>query len=370
MGQPLSPRPAPLSPHPAHYIVHDGYTVLVTGAHGGFDGTGREGLYDFDCRILSHYALTIDGERPAHVGSELDGADRWRTHLLASLRGGTPDGPRLPQDVLELILTRQICDGMLERLVIRNHSMAPAAADLVLELGADFADVLEVGGPRRPCGTVSSSWDAAARGLRFAYRAEANGRLVERGLRVRVASAGSPPDGDGRRLRFRIGLAPAAEWIAVLVYGSLVDGVWREPTADAVQRRTALRQRWHAHRTALEPTGPVLTGAFERAANDLLALRNWEYDVSENAWVPNAGVPTYTGLFGRDSLAAAWQAAMLSRCAVRSPALPSIRPPVTRPGATRSRASCCTSGGEARSRSWISCRSEPTTANRPHRRCS
>jgi glycogen debranching enzyme len=53
------------------------------------------------------------------------------------------------------------------------------------------------------------------------------------------------------------------------------------------------------------------TRAFERAAQDLFDLRNWELDVGPEAWVPNAGVPTYTGLFGRDTLTAGWQAALL-----------------------------------------------------------
>jgi len=306
-----SPR-APVSPHPARYILHDGYTVLVTRPDGGFDGDGREGLFDFDTRILARYALTIDGERPTYVGSELDGADRWRTHLLASRGGGGPEGPRLPQDVLEVTLTRQICDGMLEELVLRNHSMAPMEVEPALELGADFADVLALGDSRQPRGTVSSSWDPTARVLRLDYLEEADGRGLRRGLRVRLASPGSPPEWDGRTLRFRVGLAPGAEWAAVLVYGSLVDGSWREPSGDRVRRRTALRGRWHERRTLLETSGPVLAGAFERAADDLIALRNWEYDVGDDAWVPNAGVPTYTGLFGRDSLVAAWQAAMLS----------------------------------------------------------
>ena len=301
-----------MSPHGGRYILHDGYTVLVTRPDGGIDGDGREGLFDFDTRILSRYALTIDGERPTCVGSELEAADRWRTHLLVSRSGGGPEGPRLPQDVLEVTLTRQLCDGMLEELVLRNHSMAPAEVGLALELEADFADVLELGGSRRQCGTVSSSWDPAARVLRLDYRAEANGRRIDRGLRVRVASPGAPPVGDGRTLRFRIGVRPRDEWRAVLVYGSLVDGVWREPSGDLVQRRTGLRRRWHGRRAVLESRSPILAGAFERAADDLIALRNWEYDVGDDAWVPNAGVPTYAGLFGRDSLSAGWQAAMLS----------------------------------------------------------
>jgi glycogen debranching enzyme len=98
----------------------------------------------------------------------------------------------------------------------------------------------------------------------------------------------------------------------VLAYGSLVDGVWREPTARRIEERAALRRRWHERRASLDATSPLLTGAFERAADDLVALRNWEYDVADDAWVPNAGVPTYTGLFGRDSLTAGWQAALLS----------------------------------------------------------
>jgi glycogen debranching enzyme len=44
----------------------------------------------------------------------------------------------------------------------------------------------------------------------------------------------------------------------------------------------------------------------------LCALRNWEHDAAPDAWVPNAGLPTYTGLFGRDALTAGWQAALVS----------------------------------------------------------
>jgi glycogen debranching enzyme len=55
----------------------------------------------------------------------------------------------------------------------------------------------------------------------------------------------------------------------------------------------------------------VVEGAFERAADDLFALRNWALDVGPDAWVPNAGIPAYTGLFGRDVLTAGWQAAIL-----------------------------------------------------------
>jgi hypothetical protein len=45
-------------------VVHDGYSVLVTRWNGGFGQRGEEGLFDFDCRILSWWRLIVDGERP------------------------------------------------------------------------------------------------------------------------------------------------------------------------------------------------------------------------------------------------------------------------------------------------------------------
>jgi glycogen debranching enzyme len=45
----------------------------------------------------------------------------------------------------------------------------------------------------------------------------------------------------------------------------------------------------------------------------LLALRAWELEPSTDgsAWVVNAGVPSFTGFFGRDAITAGWQSAML-----------------------------------------------------------
>lgn len=307
----IQPR-TPVNPHPDCYVLHSGYTVLVTRPDGSFEGRGREGLYDFDTRILSYYRLTINGQHPVCVGSESDDAGTWSTHLLVSRDGGGPAGPLLPQDVLELTLARQICDGMLEQLVLRNHSMTRAEVELAIQLEADFADVLELGGPRRQCGTVTPRWDPEKRLLQLEYWVEDHSRRLERGLRVRVVHAESEAQGDAGALRFSVGLAPRAQWAAVLAYGSFVDGVWREPTSSRLDERAAVRRGWHQGRTSLESSSPVLTGAFERAADDLFALRNWEYDVADGAWIPNAGVPTYTGLFGRDSLTAGWQAALLS----------------------------------------------------------
>jgi glycogen debranching enzyme len=68
---------------------------------------------------------------------------------------------------------------------------------------------------------------------------------------------------------------------------------------------------------------------FEGAVEDLFALRNGDHErdlldgrgplppVRRRGWVVNAGVPTFTGFFGRDALTAGWQSAMAGTDALR-----------------------------------------------------
>ena len=57
---------------------------------------------------------------------------------------------------------------------------------------------------------------------------------------------------------------------------------------------------------------PIVVGALEQAKRDLAALRLYDLDHGERAWTMAAGLPIYIALFGRDTLTAAWQAALTS----------------------------------------------------------
>jgi glycogen debranching enzyme len=56
---------------------------------------------------------------------------------------------------------------------------------------------------------------------------------------------------------------------------------------------------------------PVVTATLAQARRDLANLRLDDLDDGESAWTLAAGLPVYTALFGRDTLTASWQAAML-----------------------------------------------------------
>jgi len=301
-----------IDPHHGRPLIFHGYTVLAAEADGTIGGDTL-GLYDYDTRILSKYRLLIDDQLPQCDTSAIVESDYWAGLLTVARPGPDARGPRLPQDAIAVELRRRVGSGMAEQLIVRNDSMAETETTLRLELDADFRDILadEAVQYRR---TTTRRWNDRDRTLTFDHQADANGRRVHRALRIRVVEADSAPTDQGEAIAFRLRLAPRASWSATLSYESLVDDQWRIPHVDAfvqANTRDQLRLQWRLQRARVDSPHPVFASAYENAAEDLFALRAWELDTAPDAWVPNAGMPNYTGLFGRDSLTSAWQAALL-----------------------------------------------------------
>jgi glycogen debranching enzyme len=302
-----------IDPHPNRQLTFQGYSVLLTQRDGMIvEGLGL-GLFDYDTRILSKYRLLIDDEAPrCDTGANVE-SDSWVAHLTLSRPGKSAVGPRLPQDAIAIELRRRVGNGMAEQIILRNYSMAPVDVTLRLEFGADFADISEKDGTPSHGGTTTSTQDADA--LTFEHHASRRGQRLHRAVRIRVLHSDSHATGGADALTFPVRLAPGGVWRAALVFESLVDEIWRSPQGGAcvgATDRDRIRNVWRGARTRVEALHPVLAPAFDQAAEDLLALRAWEIDDASDAWVVNAGVPTYTGLFGRDSLTAAWQGALVS----------------------------------------------------------
>ena len=302
-----------IDPHRGHQLTFHGYTVLLTHSDGTISADAGLGLFDFDTRILSRYRLLVDGQAPQCDTTAVVESDYWAGHLSVARGIKNASGPRLPQDALGIYLRRRVGQGMAERIVVRNNSMAPSEAMLRLELDADFADMAEKDvGPSHE-GTTRRTWDEGTRTLTLDHHAERVARHLHRAVRVRVIEADSPVVCEPGALTFRLSLAARGSSSITLAFESLVDGAWRSPDVNAIDHASArdeLRERWRNVRARVESVDRVVALAYESAAEDLFALRAWELDQAEDAWLPNAGVPTYTGLFGRDSLTSAWQAAL------------------------------------------------------------
>jgi glycogen debranching enzyme len=199
---------------------------------------------------------------------------------------------------------------MVERLTLVNRSMVSASPTLRLEVDADFADVMAIGRSRPQIGKITRT-TLAEGGLELTYRARRGDRQIERGVRVHPGE--SPLESDGKAvLAWRPELEPGETWTVDVTFESLVDGAWRRVQDRG--GRDGSRKAWRETRPTVESVPPLLGQIADRAMEDLFALRNRELDGEgddRDGWIPNAGVPTYTGVYGRDILTAGWQAALL-----------------------------------------------------------
>ncbi len=301
-------------------VIHAGYTALCTSQDGSIDGGTRHGLFDFDTRILSRHRLTLGELRFEVVGTNQPESDEYIAVLHAARPDGSPEGPALPQDAIEVRLRRRVGPGLLEEITLRNDGAVPYAAELRLELDADFRDMLELDAKSMLDDRIDRTWDEPGQTLELRYTAEHEGQSIERGLRVLIVRSTSPARADSLDgFAFRVEMPARAAWIAVLRYESLVDGAWRGLESFGDDEREADRRSWREGRLSVEG-GPRVEYIAERAIEDLYALRNQELEATIDpalrgphgrAWIANAGMPMFTGFFGRDSLTSAWQSSLL-----------------------------------------------------------
>jgi len=308
----LLARVADVDPHHGQHLVWHAYTVLLSDADGSITADRRQGLFDHDTRVLSSHRILLDGVSPRVDSSGLLEPSQWTARLTVPRSGGNAKGPRLPQDALELTIGRRIGNGMIEEFDVRNHSAVATATSMTLRLDADFCDVGEVAGAPHRRGTTTFTWDDDTATLIIDHRASHDTHHLHRAVRIRVRADSAPQCSDGT-IAFDLNLTPRSIWHAELVYEILIDGHWFSPveSKSILAARGRLVAEWHRDRAHVESDPPAFGIAVEGAADDLVSLRNWEQEAGADAWVPHAGVPSYTGLFGRDSLTTGWQAALL-----------------------------------------------------------
>lgn len=320
------------------YASHGG-TVLATDRDGWLHDGIDHGFFVHQTRLLSRYRCLARGCPPRPVALSNVEQNSWLGYYL--LEPGEDDAAgngkanlKAPeaaaQHAVELRVSRVLGGGMHEDLDIANYSQREVAFELVLELGADFADQQETAGERKQHGALEFAWNEEAAELRFDYRAghayDTQGRAgvatLHRALALQVAHAGSPPAWHGDRLAFAIRLAPLERWHACLRWTPVIEGrrlpppsgcraFATPPRGDHGPESLYLREATRFGSGESATLASVVVDAAERARRDLLALRLPRYDVGPRAWTVAAGLPMYVALFGRDTLTVAWEAALL-----------------------------------------------------------
>jgi len=332
-----------LRPRPNTLYVSQGRVVFATQLDGMLEPEPEHGLLVYKTRMLSRYRYLIDGHAIHVAASTQVQQHSWMGYYITTApradRGQT-DEANLPlkvvtQQTLELILRRFVGPGVHEDVDLTNYTQEPTTFTLQLEIDADFADQNETAEPdteRKLGGELQREWQDRGDGtweLVFGFYAQHDYEELSikgtaethRSLIICIENADSAPAYEKGCISFNISLPPHGTWHTCIRMTLKVDEVVMTSPAECWSfsaersdfdrlRALYLSEATGFHAPGTQTLTNVVVGTLEQAKRDLAALRLYDLDHGERAWVPAAGLPIYVSLYGRDSLTASWQAAL------------------------------------------------------------
>ncbi len=307
---------------PPTITVSQGRTFMVTTQSGEIQANTDQGVYAQDTRFVSFYRLYINRSPLVVVNSSQLSFYAARFHLT-NPRLETEEGV-IEEQTLRITINRVVSEGIHEDIEIANYTGKKVAFLLEVGTRTDFADLFEVKSKHIvQRGKQTSDWNAQERQLRTTY----DNKDFHRAFTYRITSDVGVGYANGR-LFFEIELEPNQHWHTcgemLLEHGQQL----KQPTPGSCtqeQQGTASagatpsrgqqprsdfderQARWQERCTALTTSKPVIQRMYQQAVEDMGALRIYDMDVSDEAWIPAAGVPWFVTLFGRDSLTVSYQ---------------------------------------------------------------
>ena len=191
---------------PPQIAIHQGQTVLLTDLDGQIAWPSDKGLYFFDTRVISAWAIYANGQDwdLLNGGPVMFFASRVFLTNQAFL---TEDGS-VPARTLGLIVSRSVSGGLHEDLDLTNHGSKRVCFNLEIAMRSDFADIFEVKSShivRR--GRITTDWSEDRQELRTTYR---NADFL-REITVRPHHADSTRRLRQRTPELRVGARPGPE---------------------------------------------------------------------------------------------------------------------------------------------------------------
>lgn len=310
--------PIEITVAPPGLTISQGRTFMVTDQRGDINAHTDEGVYAIDTRFFSFYRLYINRQPWNLVNSCQLTFYASRIHLTNPPI--TTENGVIPGNTIRLTIDRAVSQGIHEDFYIENYTGQQISFLLELELRSDFADLFEVKSKNQVLrGKIQTTWSDTKDTLRTSY----DNKDFHRASVYRVPHSTVPVGYANGRIFFDITLQPGEDWHScgemILEHGQRirkplyalcrdgqtgnknngsVPGTGQEPVSDYDERQA----RWQARCTDVETPNEHVFRMYRQAVEDMGALRIYDLDVSDEAWVPAAGVPWFVTLFGRDSL--------------------------------------------------------------------
>jgi glycogen debranching enzyme len=286
---------------PPQISIHQGHTVLVSEPDGQISWPSDRGLYFFDTRLISAWAVYANGEPWDLLNGGSVTFDSARV-FLTNRSFLTEDGP-VAAHSLGFALCRAIGGGLHEDLDISNYGRKPVRFNLEIAFRSDFADIFEVkSGKIVRRGRIETHWSEAEQRLRTVY----HNQDFMRAVTVTTRCTPTPVYANGR-LSFEVRLGPGESWHGCLLY-DLADGekhflAPRQCSHHAHESHHARGiEEWRQRVLKLHTSNEDFYHFYHQAVEDMAALRLPVEGTDHMVFVPAAGLPWFVALFGRDSL--------------------------------------------------------------------
>jgi glycogen debranching enzyme len=287
---------------PHQIAIHYGQTVLVSEPDGQVGWPSEKGLYFYDTRVISSWAIYANGEPWTLLNG--GAVTHYASRIYLTNRSiPTVDGV-VPARTIGLVISRMINGGLHEDLDVTNNGIRRVRFQLEIALRCDFADIFEVKSNnivRR--GQITTDWSPAEQQLRTSYRNRDFARAVT------IALAPGQPRGTyaNGRLSFEINLGPGEAWHCCLLY-ALEDGELSFPAPqECADERHKTRHAetlsdWLASVLKIRTSNEEFYRLYRQALEDMAALRLPIVGTDHKVFLPAAGLPWFVAPFGRDSL--------------------------------------------------------------------
>ena len=308
---------------PPVITISQGRTFMVTDRRGFINASTDQGVYALDTRFISFYEIYINRVPWKVIDSSSLVFYASRFHLTNPLV--ETEGGELALHALGLTLNRTVSEGLHEEFEVINYSGKKVAFVLEVSLRSEFADIFEVKNKNIvQRGQQETNWDGKAKRLSTAYRH----KDFHRAAVYQITQVSSPVGYANGRIFFEIELENGEKWQAssdlILEHGQHInksssgfgsnqqkstraEGATPQPQSQPTSDFDKRQAHWQDRCTALVSSNNDLYRTYRQAVDDMGALRIYDMDVSEDAWVPAAGVPWFVTLFGRDSLTVSYQ---------------------------------------------------------------
>ncbi len=299
-------------------VLKEGYAFLTSLPSGEIPGenTGELGFYYQDTRFLSCHEMWLEDTKPVFLSG--DTRDSHFAQIELTNREIHLDQLQVPLQTVHLRISRVLGDSFLQRFRLLNFNNFPVTLRFKLLLGADYLDVFEVRGLKRPRRGTLLAPEATSSGACFAYAGlDGKKRLTE-------VCFSRPPDrveirGQRVELQFIFHLVPREKYY---LFMQVHPRVLKSGSGCAVQvadigssfyksARDLIvdYNDWKGRCTLIETDNEIFNAMLQRSVTDLRSLTT-RYE----GWgsIIEAGIPWYGAPFGRDALITSWQTLMLN----------------------------------------------------------